>query len=130
MWISDISFGLWSVILLQAEELILTYFLILDTVLFFFPYCYWMKACLCVWLTVRSNKAKGQSLVQRKFYCRARQGEWEAHDPPQILNSLKGFNKALLKARWGRGVVGCCKSLGVALLCSCSCSGGQVIMFL
>ena len=37
------------------------------------------------------------------------------------LNSLKGFSKALLKARWGRHVVGCCRLLGVGILCSCSC---------
>ena len=37
------------------------------------------------------------------------------------LNSLKGFSKALLKARWRRRVVGCCRLLGVGILCSCSC---------
>ena len=36
-------------------------------------------------------------------------------------NSLKGFSRAFLKARWGRGVVSCCKLLGVGILCSCSC---------
>ena len=33
---------------------------------------------------------------------------------------LQGFNKALLKAKWGRVMVGCCKLLGVGILCSCS----------
>ena len=37
------------------------------------------------------------------------------------LNSLKGFSKALLKARWRRHVVGCCRLLGIGILCSCSC---------
>jgi len=36
-------------------------------------------------------------------------------------NSSKGFSKVLLKARWGRVVVSCCKLLGVGILRSCSC---------
>ena len=36
-------------------------------------------------------------------------------------NFSKGFCKGSLKARWGRGVVSCCKLLGVGILCSCSC---------
>ena len=39
---------------------------------------------------------------------------------PKSPNSSKGFSKALLKARWGRGVVSC-KLLGVEILFSCSC---------
>ena len=63
---------------------------------------------------------KRQTLEQRKVYYRAMQGEWVAH-ASKTLNSLKGFSKAFLKARWGRGVVGCCKPLGVGILCSRSC---------
>ena len=38
----------------------------------------------------------------------------------QTLNSLKSFSKACLKARWGRGEVGCCILLGTGILCSCN----------
>ena len=34
--------------------------------------------------------------------------------------SWKGFKKTFLKAKWGRGVVGCCKVLSGGILCSCS----------
>ena len=47
-------------------------------------------------------------LEQRKVYCRA-------------TNSRKGFSKALLKTRWGRGVVNCCKLFCIRILWSCSC---------
>ena len=40
---------------------------------------------------------------------------------PQNPNSLKGFSKAFLKARRGRGLVGYCTLLGVGILCSCRC---------
>ena len=54
---------------------------------------------------------KYQSLEQRKFYCRAMQGEQVAHAQNKNKNknpnySLKGFSKAFLKARWGRGIPG------------------------
>ena len=44
---------------------------------------------------------------------------------PKVLHSLKGFSKALLKARWGRDVFSCCKLLGVGILCSYSCPHGS-----
>ena len=38
----------------------------------------------------------------------------------QALDSPRGFSKELLNVKWGRGVVGCCKHLGMVILCSCS----------
>lgn len=51
---------------------------------------------------------------------------------PQILNSPKCFSKTFLRARWGEGVVGCYKCLGVGILCSLfySCSCRSVTIFL
>ena len=40
---------------------------------------------------------------------------------PNHCATREAPSKALLKARWGRGKVGCCKLLGVGILCSCSC---------
>ena len=40
--------------------------------------------------------------------------------PQRTSNSSKGVSKAILKARWGRGMVDGCKCLGVGILCSCS----------
>ena len=40
---------------------------------------------------------------------------------PKNQNSREGFSKALLKARWGRGEIHCCKPLGIRILCPCSC---------
>ena len=48
-------------------------------------------------------------LEQRKVYCRA-------------TNSQKGFNKTLLKTRWGRGVVNCCKLFCIRILWFCKLS--------
>ena len=56
-------------------------------------------------------------LEQRKVYWR--ENGWFM--PRPILNSPKGFGKIFLKASWGRGVAGCCRLLGVGILCSCSC---------
>ena len=39
----------------------------------------------------------------------------------KTLNFSKGFSKALLKVKCGRGMVSCYKLLGVGILCSCSC---------
>ena len=44
---------------------------------------------------------------------------WMVH-ASQTLNSWNGFNKAFLKARGERGVVGCCRFLSVGILCSYS----------
>ena len=49
-----------------------------------------------------------------------------AHAPQNIPNSLNQNCKAFVKAKWGRGVVGCCKLLGAETLCSCSCSQKSV----
>ena len=46
--------------------------------------------------TVRPNRLKCQSLEQRKIQCRAIQGDRQIMPPSP--NSLKGFNKAFLKA--------------------------------
>ena len=62
------------------------------------------------------------SLEQRKVYCRAMEGEQVAYIP-KVPNSLKHFSKALLKARWARDLVSCCKLLGVRILYSCSHPG-------
>ena len=74
---------------------------------------------------MRPNKLSHWSLEQRKVYCRAMQGELEYFVPPpppaKTPNTSKDFSKALLKARWVRGVVSCCKLLGVGILCSCNC---------
>ena len=52
----------------------------------------------CAQHTVSPNKQKCPSLEQRKVYCRAMQGErWLM--PLKALSSLKGFCKALLRAR-------------------------------
>lgn len=41
-------------------------------------------------------------------------------------NSLKGFNKAFLKAWWREGMVNCCKFLGFRNLCLAAVHWGQV----
>ena len=47
-----------------------------------------------------AKQTETSKLEQRKVYFRAMQGDgWLV--PPTPLNSLKGFSKALLKARWG-----------------------------
>ena len=40
---------------------------------------------------------------------------------PKALSSPKVFSKALLQARWRRGLVACSKLLGFGILCSRSC---------
>ena len=65
--------------------------------------------------------------TKRKLESGAEKGLLQSHARRQVAcgqrtpNSLKGFSKTLLKARWGRGVVSCGKLLGVGILCSCSC---------
>ena len=52
------------------------------------------------WCTVRPNKPKHWNWEQRNVYCRTMQGDgWFM--PPKILNSLKDFSKAFLKAGGG-----------------------------
>ena len=82
-----------------------------------------IKECKFLCLThseAKQTETSYWSLEQRKFYCRAMQEEWVAHTP-KTPNSSKGFSKALLKARWGKGVVHCCKLPGAGILCSCRC---------
>lgn len=51
--------------------------------------------------TVRPNKWKSQGLEQRKVYCKEKSSFC-----PKNLNSRKGLDKALLKARWGACITG------------------------
>ena len=53
----------------------------------------------------KQTQSKCQSLKQRKIYCRALQGEWVAcaQKTPELP---KGFSKAFLKTRRGRGMPG------------------------
>ena len=62
----------------------------------------------------------GKSLVQGRA---GRSGSCPKHP-----NCPKSFSKALLKARWKGGVVGCCKFLGVRILCSYSCSSKRQML--
>lgn len=51
------------------------------------------------------------------------QGQERREGPvPSKIPSLKDFSKAFSKAKLKRGVVGCCKLLGIGILCSYSCS--------
>ena len=81
---------------------------------------------VCYWLQVPVPDAqwgqknlKHQNLEQRSLLY-GLQGEGVVH-APKTLSSPKGFTKAFLKARWERGVVSCCKLLGLGILCCCSC---------
>ena len=59
---------------------------------------------VCAQCTVKPNHPKHQSLEQRRVYCRAVPEQVShAPPPPQTLSSLKGFSKAVLKARWESG---------------------------
>ena len=70
----------------------------------------------CAQCTVKSNTLKCGTSEQRKVYCRGHARRWVA--PPQNPKLLEGFQQSILKARWRRGVVGCCRPLGVGILCS------------
>ena len=81
---------------------------------------------VCYWLQVPVPEAqwgqknlKHQNLEQRSLLY-GLQGEGVVY-APKTLSSPKGFTKAFLKARWERGVVSCCKLLGLGILCFCSC---------
>ena len=50
---------------------------------------------------MRPNKWKSQGLEQRKVYCKEKSSFC-----PKNLNSRKGLDKALLKARWGACITG------------------------
>ena len=68
---------------------------------------------------VKTNKSKYQSLEQRKVNFRASKDTNGLS--LKASSSLKGFSKALLKARWKKEKVSCHKLLGPGILCSCSC---------
>jgi len=56
----------------------------------------------------------------------------DADSCPQTSNSTKCFSKAFLKARWVQGEgegIGCCRHLGVGILCSYNCPVGHLMMF-
>ena len=79
-----------------------------------------------------AEQTKSQSLWSREmFCCRAMQGDrWlklkkPRNLPPPHPQKKTGFSKAFLKARWGKSVVGCCKLLGLGILCSCICPHGS-----
>ena len=85
-----------------------------------------IKMSSCYWAQVRVLSAQWgrtiptcRSLEHRKVYCRDMQGEGWLQKPqtPQMVST---------KPRWGRAVAGCCRLLGVRILCSCSCRVGQV----
>lgn len=79
---------------------------------------------------LRLSNVKGLKLKQRKVYCRAEQHQEQGGGvglvrelmfwkPPRLP---EGFQQSIfLKARWGRGGIGCCKLLGIGILCFCSC---------
>ena len=100
--------------------------IILKTI-FLFLHCLFATDCkfLCqMHNEAKTNKQtnknlKHQNLEQRSLLY-ALQGEGVFH-APKTLSSPKGFTKAFLKARWERGVVSCCKLLGLGILCCCSC---------
>ena len=100
--------------------------IILKTI-FLFLHCLFATDCkfLCqMHNEAKTNKQtkknlKHQNLEQRSLLY-ALQGEGVVH-APKTLSSPKGFTKAFLKARWERGVVSCCKLLGLGILCCCSC---------
>ena len=74
---------------------------------------------LHAWCTVRPNTLKHQFGAEKGLLQGHARGQ--VARTPKTLNSLKGFSKAFVKARWGRSVVFCCRFLGVGILCPCSC---------
>ena len=59
----------------------------------------------CARHTVKSNKPKHQSLEQRKVYCRAQQGEWEACAHPPWL-----WGRHFYRQNLGQGLQDVCLS--------------------
>ena len=76
----------------------------------------WKFVCL----THRGKQTKILKSGAEKCLLQGHRRSWAAC-APQSPNSLSGFSEALLKARLVRGMVSCCKILGVGILCSCSC---------
>lgn len=79
------------------------------------------ECCLC---TVRPNW--NLELKQEKAYWGSCRGKAHVLKTP---NSSKGFSKAFLKVQWGRGMVSCCRLLGIEILCSEAVQVGWVAMF-
>ena len=67
--------------------------------------------------TVWSNNTETKFGAERVLL----KGHTKRINEPPNPNSPKDFSKAFLKAKWGRGVIGCCRLLGVGMLCSFSC---------
>ena len=74
----------------------------------------------CVCLTHREKQTKILESGAEKRLLQGRRRSWAAC-VSQSPDSLSGFSKALLKARLVRGMISCCKVLGVGILCSCIC---------
>ena len=74
----------------------------------------------CARCTVTPNNTEILELEQKRGFLQGHMKRLVAC-AQRTQNCLKGFSKALLKARWGREVVSCCKLLGVGILCSHSC---------
>ena len=87
-----------------------------------------LNASSCVQCTVKPNRSVGVWSGGRFIAEPYKEDRWLM--TPQILNSPKCFSKTFLKARWGEGVVGCCKCLGIRILCSYSCPWRSVTIFL
>ena len=74
---------------------------------------------------LRYNEAKQTEISElgaEKVFFAGPFEENKRPEPPNTPNS-KSFSKAFLKTKRGQGEVGCCKLLGVRILCSCSCPG-------
>ena len=80
-----------------------------------------LKASLCAWRIGRPNNAETSAFGAEKGLLQGHARRTGGLCPKKTPNSPTGLSKLLLKARWGRGVVGCCELLGAGILCSCSC---------
>ena len=85
----------------------------------FASYCYQMQVCVPEASEVKWYWNVGVWRKERFIADSHKESGWPMSQ--KTLNSLKGCSKAFLKARWRRGVAGCCKPLGVRILCSCCC---------
>ena len=78
---------------------------------------------MCLY-TVRPNDTKMLESGAKKGLLQGYAGRPVTH-ASKSCTPWRASSKALLKARWGRDVVSCCKLLGVGILCSCSCPHGS-----
>lgn len=76
----------------------------------------WTFVCL----THREKQTKILESGAEKRLLQDRRTSWAAC-ASQSPDSLSGFSEALLKARLVRGMISCCKVLGVGILRSCIC---------